>query len=261
MPSPDGDPEAAHEEFLKAFDTFLEEKAEHIGCILFEPQWGSSFAGRPWPKKSLQHAVRRARAKGILVLCDEIMCGLGRHGQGTLFLSEAWGLEPDAVTFGKSVSAGPFPLSGVLVKRGSKALNAVGSKVVQCHTYAGSSTLAQLTAREVIEELPQWFAYAARMGEVVKEVLTPCNDGKFMKVEGFGLMWGGLFLHPDAAQRQEALALLREACEEEGVWPYFVPAGGFMLTPPMNTEESELREGLKKLVRCVSLVKSKMYAA
>jgi len=52
-------------------------------------------------------------------------------------------------------------------------------------------------------------------------------------------MWGGLFVDPHAAQRQRALALLRDACKEEGVWPYFVPAGGFMMTPPMDIEESE----------------------
>mmetsp|Transcript_122583 Transcript_122583/g.318703 ORF Transcript_122583/g.318703 Transcript_122583/m.318703 type:complete len:473 (-) Transcript_122583:162-1580(-) len=256
-----GDTDAEHESFLRRFDAFLDEHAQYLGVILFEPQWGSSFAGRPWPKRTLQEAIQRSRARGILVLCDEIMCGLGRHGQGTLFLSKAWGLEPDAVTFGKSIAAGPFPMSGVAVRKGARALGVAGSKVVQCHTYAGSSALALLTAREVIEEVPKWFEHAAHMGEVVAEILGPCSDGKFFQVQGLGLMWGGLFVDPDAAQRQKALALLRDACKQEGVWPYFVPAGGFMMTPPMDIEESEFRDGLQRLVRCLSSVRAQLAAA
>ena len=36
--------------------------------------------------------------------------------------------------------------------------------------------------------------------------------------------------------------------EEEGVWPYFV-ATGFLLTPPIDTEESDWREALRRLKR------------
>jgi len=261
LPSPTGTAEKDSQEFLRRFDAFLDEHAASIGVILFEPQWGSTYAARPWPKALLQEAIRRSHARGILVLCDEIMCGLGRHGQGTLFLSKAWGLEPDAVTFGKSVSAGPFPMSGAVVRRGGEALGAANSKVVQSHTYAGSSSLALLTAREVLDELPKWFEHAKRMGEVVKEVLGPCSDGQFLQVNGLGLMWGGLFTASDEKQRSRCLALLREACSEEGVWPYFVPAGGFMLTPPMDIEEPELREGLQRLVRSLRRVQQKLATA
>ena len=34
------------------------------------------------------------------------MCGLGRHGHGTCFLSAAWDLPVDALTFGKAVAGG-----------------------------------------------------------------------------------------------------------------------------------------------------------
>lgn len=40
----------------------------------------------------------------ILKVCsDEIMCGVGRHGHGTLFASTHLGLDVDAVTFGKVI--------------------------------------------------------------------------------------------------------------------------------------------------------------
>merc|ERR1712051_191503 len=204
----------------------------------------------------LQEAIGKCKSKGILVLCDEIMCGLGRHGHGTLFLSKAWELEPDAVTFGKSVAAGPFPMSGVAIKHGASLLGLENIRMTQSHTYAGSSALALLTAREVLLELPKWLDHAKIMGDVIVEVLGPVNDGEFLQINGQGLMWGGLLMDPSPDRKQEALAMLREECRKEGVWPYFVQ-NGFMLSPPMDIEEAELREGLMRLLACLEKVRTK----
>jgi hypothetical protein len=51
----------------------------------------------------LKHFIGLAHERGILVMCDEIMCGLGRHGRGSCFLSTDLGLHIDAVTFGKAM--------------------------------------------------------------------------------------------------------------------------------------------------------------
>jgi len=239
------------EEFLKRFDAFLDAEGEKVGCILFEPQWGSTFAARPWPAKLLQEAVTRSKKRGIFVLCDEIMCGLGRHGKGTLFLSKALELEPDGVTFGKAMGAGAYSLSGVLLRQGAHELHGSGSKMAQSHTYAGSSAVALIAAESVIGELPRWFAHAAKMGEVIREELQKINGSGFLRVDGLGLMWGGLFCDEDESRRTVAAEAFKSACEQGGVWPYFVPAGGFMITPPMDVEEGDLREGLRKLAECV----------
>jgi len=246
------------QEFLQRFDDFLGQHEDSIGVIIFEPQWGSSNAARPWPPELLQEAVRRSRNKGIMVLCDEIMCGLGRHGQGTLFLSQALDLDPDAVTFGKAAAAGAYPLSGVIAKRGAALLAEKGKAMAQSHTYAASSELALLTAREVLQELPRWFEHAAKMGALVKEILRPVDDDKFLRVQGLGLMWGGLFCEADAGRKAEMIRLFREACKEHQVWPYFIPVGGFMLSPPMDVAEDVWREGLTRLLRCCEQVKSKV---
>jgi len=248
----------SHAAWRREFDRFLEDNP-NVSIIVFEPQWGSSFAGMAWPKELLQEAVQKCKARDIMVMCDEIMCGLGRHGQGDLFLSKSWGLEPDAVTFGKAVASGSYPLSGVAIKKGSKALGKDGVKVVQSHTYSGSSSMAFLTATEVLKELPNWFDHARRMGGLVEDMLRDVNDGKFLQMKGQGLMWGGIFLEHDHDRRQHALALFREECIVEGVWPYFVPVG-FMMSPPMDIEESEFREGLTRLRKALEVVRDKMKA-
>lgn len=88
----------SHALTLRAFAEFLDLHAHEIGALLVEPQWGSSLCAQPWPPALLRQYIAMAQAKNIRVCCDEVMCGLGRHGCGTLFLSEAWNLNPDAVT-------------------------------------------------------------------------------------------------------------------------------------------------------------------
>mmetsp|Transcript_38140 Transcript_38140/g.110105 ORF Transcript_38140/g.110105 Transcript_38140/m.110105 type:complete len:482 (-) Transcript_38140:74-1519(-) len=257
LPSPDAaESPREREKYVQQFRAFLTEHGERIGVIIFEPQWGSTFAGRPWPKSLLQEVVGMSRALGILVLCDEVMCGLGRHGQGTLFLSKAWDLNPDAVTFGKAIAGGAYPMSGVALQRGRASLNSAGVKLMQSHTYAGSSALALITAREVLKELPLWFQHAADMGRVVKEILQPLSEEGYVRIEGQGLMWGGLFTDPDADRQKRSMDIFVQACSHQGVWPYFVPAGGFMLTPPMDVKEEDLRKSLLKLAGCLAEVKN-----
>ena len=62
--------------------------------------------------------------------------------------------------------AGVFPFSGVVVLHGANAL--VGAKLVQGHTYAGASTLAYLTATEILKTLPNWFGRANTLGCMVR---------------------------------------------------------------------------------------------
>jgi len=246
----------ALEKFTERFDAFLDAYGHDVSVIIFEPQWGSSNLGRVWPKELLQEAMRRSRERGIYLLCDEIMCGLGRHGLGTLFMSDAWHLDPDAVTFGKALSGGAYPMSGVVMKRGAKVLSEAGVQLVQSHTYAGSSELALMTARMVLNEVPKWFNHAAGMGQLVSEILGPFSDGKFVRLHGHGLMWGGEFVISDKKRRSDAARLFKKACEEEKVWPYFVGTAGFMLSPPMDVDEKSFREGLERLARSLDCART-----
>eukprot|EP00729_Bicosta_minor_P018341 gene18341-35533_t len=143
---PEESDDAFHSRLLDAFDGFLGQHAHEVAVMLVEPQWGSSLAALPWPPALLREYISRAKERGILVVADEIMCGLGRHGQGgSLFLSKAWNLDVDAVTFGKATGGGIYPLSGVIIRRGRGSFDVVKSaktdsrKLIQMHTYASAS--------------------------------------------------------------------------------------------------------------------------
>jgi len=239
---------------VQEIDYFLAAHGHEIGVLLVEPQWGSSLAAQTWPPHVLRHLVREAQSKGILVCSDEIMCGLGRHGQGTSFLCEATGMEPDAVTFGKAVGAGQGDvLSGVALRRGAAALGSSGRSVLQMHTYAGSSSRALLSAAAVLDELPSWYDHIAAAGKMLStrlEEIRDATNGSII-VNGSGLMQGALFAHPDRAVRRHIASILRQEVSAAGVMPYIVPSGGFMITPVVDVDLVELDEACNRLQTAV----------
>lgn len=234
--------------YMDSYDAFLEAHAHEIGVILFEPQWGSSQAAYPWPKKLLKTCIVKAKARGIRVVCDEIMCGLGRHGQGTIFVSKALDLDPDAVTFGKAIGGGVYPIAGAILKQGRDKLCQAGCSVMQSHTYAGSSVRALMTATEVLKEMPKWLTHVTKLGQEMAHIcgyLSKISEGMIM-THGQGLMWGGLFTKKGEMANPEfkarALKCFRKHCDEVGVLPYLVPAGGFMVTPMVDVDVGTIYE-------------------
>jgi adenosylmethionine-8-amino-7-oxononanoate aminotransferase len=211
-----------------------------------------------WPEHLLKQYVSMAKERGIRIICDEIMCGLGRHGKGTLFVSEAWDLDPDAVTFGKAIATGIYPLSGAILKRGRDTLKANKCSVMQSHTYAGSSTRALLAATAVLQEFVTWLPNVAHLGAELGHIMTylqKSSKGLFI-CHGQGLMWGGIIVHDGQCQNEEFRANVVQAfkahCEDLGVVPYHVPVGGFMVSPVIDIDVAtiyELGERLEKAIQ------------
>lgn len=252
------------DDLLLQFDEFLATHGAEIGVILFEPQWGSSQAAFPWPKGLLKAYIAKAKACGIRVVCDEIMCGLGRHGNGSIFISKDWDLDPDAVTFGKAIGGGVYPFAGAILKKGRDTLCQNGCSVMQSHTYAGSSVRALMTATEVLTEIPGWLPSVQKLGEEMAHIfsyLAKISDGMII-THGQGLMWGALLTNEgqlgEAAYRARALKSFKKNCEEVGVLPYIVPAGGFMVTPVIDIDVGTIYEIGEKMEQVIQRTMDEM---
>jgi len=247
------------EELLLQYEQFLDEHSDDIGVLLIEPQWGSSQVGLPWPRKLIKSYIKMAQERGILVLADEIMCGLGRHGQGKLFLSEAFELDPDAVTFGKAIGGGVFPLSGAIIKTGGTLLGSNGRTVMQSHTFAGSSVRSLMTGVEVLNTIPLYFHSIKKLGDEMKVIfrhLEKISNGLIYS-QGQGLMWGALVsrkgIHHDEAVRAKTIACLKKNLELVGVLLYFVPVGGFMVSPVIDIDVGTLYNIAERLEKALQL--------
>lgn len=184
------------------------------------------------------------------------MCGLHRHGRGGLFASATLGIAPDAYTLGKGLGGGVYPMSMALFRGGGAELEAAGCGIVQSHTFAGSSTLALVTATAVLDELSDLDPHiqsSARLVETeLNQPITTDGRGVVWAAHGQGLLWGVL-LRPSS--RVDTLEVLREECGQVKVRPYFVnvagTGGGFIISPPLDIGESELRELCQRLAQAV----------
>jgi hypothetical protein len=99
-----------------------------------------------------------------------------------------------------------------------------------------------MTATEVLQELPNWFASVSKLGEEMGHILRyiqKVSDGMVI-CHGQGLMWGGIFSRKGQCKNADFRANLVKAfkkhCDELGLLPYHVPLGGFMLSPVLDVD-------------------------
>ncbi len=244
-----GEPAAAFVERARcALGQFLTHNAGRISVVLVEPQFGSSLCALPWPRDLLAWFVSEAQHCGAAVCFDEVMCGVGRHGCRSAWMSTAWQLEPDAIVFGKGVSgSGLYPLAGAVFRNRP----APSDWPPHVHTYSAASAPALLSAAATLRALPGWFgAVEARGRDCRRHLRDIAAADDRITASGQGLLWG---LRWDGAMGAARARALRHACRDSGVWPYFVQHG-LLVTPPLDVEEGQLRDALRRLQTAVASV-------
>jgi 4-aminobutyrate aminotransferase len=99
---------------LAAVRRLLDETGgESIGCVIVEPVQGRGGDVVP-PDGFLAGLAELCRARGVVLVFDEIYCGLGRTGQ--LFACDHEGVLPDLLCIGKALS-GALPIAACLGPR------------------------------------------------------------------------------------------------------------------------------------------------
>ena len=173
------------------------------------------------------------RERNVLLILDEIQCGLGRTGH---FLAhEGVGVVPDLLTVAKPIANG-LPMGAILV---SEAVARVMQPGDHGTTFGGGPLLAAV-AHHVVQRLsdPALLAHVREVGGWFGEQLRgiAARTGKVREVRGTGLMWG-MDTHAPASG-------LIAAAFERGV--LLVSAGEHTLRflPPLTVTREELVEGL-----------------
>ena len=88
---------------------------------------------------------------GVLLILDEVMCGMGRTG--TLYACEQEGISPDLIAIAKGLGGGFAPIGALLMQERVFATIAAGSGAFQhSHTYMGHplACAAALAVQRVI---------------------------------------------------------------------------------------------------------------
>ena len=138
----------------EALRTKIEELgAENVIGFICEPVVGATAGAVPAVLGYLKRVREICDQYGILLILDEIMCGMGRTG--TLFACEQDGVAPDIVTIAKGLGAGYQPIGAMLASKRIYDTIANGTGFFQHgHTYLGhaAACAASLEVQKTIEE-------------------------------------------------------------------------------------------------------------
>ncbi|NNU79754.1 aspartate aminotransferase family protein [Halovulum dunhuangense] len=209
---------------------------EETAAIIVEPVQGEGGI-RPVPRHCLQGLRKLCDEKGILLIMDEIQCGMGRTGK--LFAHEWAGVAPDIMAVAKGIGGG-FPLGACLATE--KA--ALGMTAGTHGTTYGGNPLACAVGIEVMNVmledgfLDNVSRTAGRLRQGL-EGLVASHPTVFESVRGEGLMLGLKCVRTNtdvvnAGYGQHVLT---------------VPGGDNVvrILPPLNLTEAEVDEALHRL--------------
>ena len=128
-------------------ERILEVGPENVAAFIGEPVQGAGGVIIPpagyWPKIE---AV--CRKYGILLICDEVICGFGRLG--AWFGFQKYGVKPDLVSMAKGLSSGYLPISAVgVADHIVEVLRGYGDDFIHGYTYSGHPTCAAVALANI----------------------------------------------------------------------------------------------------------------
>lgn len=236
----------------KAFVAQVDPKA--VAAMIIEPVQGEAgFV--PVPPRFLARIRALCSEHGIVMIADEVQCGMGRTGR--LFAMEHYDLIADLVTMAKSLGAG-MPIAAVTGRAeiiDSAHLGGVGS------TYGGNpvACAAAIEALTMIRQ-PAFLAHARRLGDVMRDVMNrwQANSPIVGDVRGLGPMMLVEFVRDtvskEPAAPDQTLQIVRRAVADGVV---VMRAGLYSnclrLLPPLVMPEQMLREGLAVVGRAIEV--------
>ncbi|MBT4932315.1 MAG: aspartate aminotransferase family protein [Rhodospirillaceae bacterium] len=202
---------------------------------------------------------------GVLLILDEVMCGMGRTG--SLYACEQEGVSPDLLCMAKGLGAGYQPIGAAMVSDKLFAAFRDGPGFFQHgHTYMGHPTAcaAALAVQQVIEERNLLEAVNTQ-GEVLADALVERfgNQSYVGDIRGRGL-FRGIELVRDRATKEPfdpdlklAARIKAEAfarglvCYPDGGTADGVRGDHILLAPPFIINNSEIDEVVDKLGQAI----------
>lgn len=160
---------------------------ETTAAVLVEPVQGEGGI-RPMPDQELKDLRALCDEHGILLILDEVQCGVGRTGK--LFAHEWAGITPDIMMVAKGIGGG-FPLGAVLATETAASGMTAGT---HGSTYGGNP-LGCAVGCAVMDHVaaPEFLAEVNRKAGLMRqklEGLVASHPAVFEEVRGSGLMLG-----------------------------------------------------------------------
>ena len=242
--------------------------AHSVAAFIAEPVVGATLGAVAAPAGYFKRIREICDRHGVLLILDEVMCGMGRTG--SLHACEQDGVVPDIEVIAKGLGAGYQPIGAVLVNgRIVDAIRAGSGFFQHGHTYLGHpvACAAALAVQRVIRE-DGLLAQVQRHGQALQRMLRERlgahpNVGD---IRGRGLFLGIELVadrHSKAAlpAANKTHAKVKAEALQRGLLCY--PMGGtvdgeqgdhVLLAPPFTASIAQLEELVDKLGGAIDAV-------
>jgi len=236
-------------------ETLMYEGPQTIAAIFIETVTGTNGLIVP-PDGYLQGLRQICDRHGILLVCDEVMCGLGRTGKW--FAADHWNVVPDMITMAKGLTSAYLPL-------GALAMSDRIANYFDKNTFFGGLTYnahpmslaaAEACLQAMIDD--DTMVHTQKMGRVLRDLHGAMKDkhpsvGDVRSIGLFGvleLVRNRVTKEPMAPfngtspEMQKLGAFLKE----HGMYA-FINWNNLFTNPPLCITEAQLREAFELIDR------------
>jgi len=249
-------------------EAFLESNdANSVAAFLFEPVVGATLGAAVPPQGYAQRIAEICRNRGILLIADEIMSGMGRTGKP--FAIQHWNIEPDLILVGKGIASGYAPLGAVLISPRVAAAFEGGSGAFQHGFTYQAHPVATAAGNAVLDylESQKLFDRVAPAAEILRSQLSALQSHPHVgEIRGLGLLIGIEFVKNKSTRepfpKENSIAeRIRQAALDENILTY--PTQGcvdgvngdhILLAPPFvisQQESGQIARGLHSALQRV----------
>jgi len=191
----------------------------------------------------LRDLRRYCDEQDIVLIFDEIQCGMGRTGK--MFAKEYADVQPDIMTLAKALGGG-FPIGAILSN--SKVSDAINYG--DHGTTFGGNPLACAAALATIKvmETEKILQQASEKGQWLMAQIKKLNNPDIREIRGRGLMIGLEFSFETKALVQKML--------DKGVLANATAGNVLRLLPPLNIGFSDLKKIMQVLIESLKEIKN-----
>jgi putrescine aminotransferase len=219
---------------------------ENVAMVFGEPVQGAGGVIIPpdnyWPRVE---AI--CRKYGVLLACDEVICGFGRLG--AWFGFQHYGVKPDLVSMAKGLSSGYLPVSAVgVADHIVEVLRGVGDDFVHGYTYSGHPTAAAVALKniEIMEREGLVERTATDTGPYLAKALASLADHPLVgEVRSLGLIGAVEIVSKKGANERfggkegPAGLMVRDLCIKHGLMVRAV-RDSIVMSPPLIITHAEI---------------------
>ncbi len=209
-------------------------------AIMLEPIQGEG--GINIATKEFMQGIRKlCDEKGLLLILDEVQCGMARSGK--YFAYQHYGIEPDIMTLAKALGGGVAVGAMTARKEIAKSLvpgshaSTFGGNPLACA--AGVAVFETIEKEHLLENVKNMGSYAQ---EQLKSLQKTCNVIK--EVRGMGLMIG-IELTVNGAE-------IIKNCIQAGLFLNCTHDKVIRFMPPLNVKKENIDEGIAILKTILS---------